>query len=190
MLTAIRAFEAVGEATPICHPYRPIKLASKDSYGHRSSAVHCISQHGSRRCRLGRGSGAADASRRTSTGARAASAEFHALEGELIAAQQLLPLNSQSFPGLCVGALAPLRRGASRTSDLCVHQESRGCRSQQSLAGPAAGACANGRPVRRLHEGTHACMWCPTAWARSIRRFRAAALKSPTAPTWCSTCIS
>jgi phosphoenolpyruvate carboxykinase (GTP) len=28
-------------------------------------------------------------------------AEFHALEGELIAAQQLLPLNSQSFPG-CV----------------------------------------------------------------------------------------
>src|SRR5271170_1106427 len=28
-------------------------------------------------------------------------AEFHALEGELIAAKQLLPLNSQSFPG-CV----------------------------------------------------------------------------------------
>src|SRR5271167_3512820 len=35
-------------------------------------------------------------------------AEFHALEGELIAAQQLLPLNSQSFPGCVLSRSHPL----------------------------------------------------------------------------------
>jgi len=35
-------------------------------------------------------------------------AEFHALEGELIAAKQLLPLNSQSFPGCVLSRSHPL----------------------------------------------------------------------------------
>jgi phosphoenolpyruvate carboxykinase (GTP) len=35
-------------------------------------------------------------------------AEFHALEGELVAAQQLVPLNSQSFPGCVLARSHPL----------------------------------------------------------------------------------
>ncbi len=34
--------------------------------------------------------------------------EFHALEGELVAAQQLVPLNSQSFPGCVLARSHPL----------------------------------------------------------------------------------
>ena len=82
-------------------------------------------------------------------------------------------------------SLRPDRRGARRAPDLRLHARPRRTpartttgwtrpRRARKMRGLFAAACAGAR-----------CTSCPTAWARSIRRTRAAASRSPTAPTSC-----
>jgi phosphoenolpyruvate carboxykinase (GTP) len=113
-------------------------------------------------------------------------AEYQVLQRELIAAKELLPLNPQSFPG-CV-----LSR--SNPSDVArVEHLTFVCTKNKDDAGPNNHWIAPAQAHAQMDALFAGCMkgalctWFRIAWVPSTRRFPAAASKSPTAPTWCST---
>jgi hypothetical protein len=81
-------------------------------------------------------------------------AEFQALERELVASRELLPLNSQSYPG-CVLSRSNPSDVARRTPDLRLHPEQRRCGPEQQLDCSRAGPRPDGCLVCRLHERTY-----------------------------------
>ena len=108
---------------------------------------------------------------------------------DLIAADacrgDLITLNQETHPDCYLHRSHPVRRRPRRAPDLRLHANKR------EDAGPnnhwMAPADAHGRSTRCSTAACAAarCTSCRTAWDRSIRPTRAAAWRSPTAPTSC-----
>ena len=100
------------------------------------------------------------------------------------------PLNDKTFPDCYLHRSHPsdVARVEHLTFICTRNQEDAG--PNNNWMAPAEAHAKMRRAVRRLHARPHDVRRARTAWARSTRPTRAAASRSPTAPTSCSTCAS
>ena len=115
-------------------------------------------------------------------------AEARELTAGLLRTGELLALNAARFPGCHLYRSDPSDVARVEHLTYHLHALAGGCRPQQPLDGAAGRAREDARAVRAAACAGARCTWSPTAWARSTRRCRAAASRSPTAPTSSSTC--